>query len=68
MGKCPGREKIYEIFFRENYMINKIPFMDLRIVNTFEKEILLKTFQRLMNHGQYIMGQEVDNFEKKFAT
>ena len=42
--------------------------MDLRIINTSEKEILSNTFQRLMNHGQYIMGQEVDNFEKKFAT
>ena len=49
-------------------MIKKIPFMDLRISNTFEKEMLLNSFQRLMNHGQYIMGQEVDNFEKKFAT
>jgi dTDP-4-amino-4,6-dideoxygalactose transaminase len=49
-------------------MKNKIPFMDLRISNTFEKEILSNTFQRLMNHGQYIMGKEVDNFEKKFAT
>ena len=48
-------------------MKNKIPFMDLRIINTSEKEILSNTFQRLMNHGQYIMGQEVDNFEKIFA-
>ena len=48
-------------------MKNKIPFMDLRISNTFEKEILSNTFQRLMNHGQYIMGKEVDNFKKKFA-
>jgi len=49
-------------------MKNKIPFMDLRISNTFEKEILSNTFQRLMDHGQYIMGKEVDNFEKKFAA
>jgi O-acetylhomoserine/O-acetylserine sulfhydrylase-like pyridoxal-dependent enzyme len=48
-------------------MKNKIPFMDLRISNSSEKEILFNTFQRLMNHGQYIMGQEVDNFEKKLA-
>jgi len=48
-------------------MKNKIPFMDLRITNSSEKEVLLKTFQRLMDHGQYIMGQEVENFEKLFA-
>ena len=49
-------------------MKNKIPFMDLRIYSTSEKEVLFNSFKRLMGHGQYIMGQEVDNFEKLFAS
>ena len=48
-------------------MKNKISFMDLRVTNNSEQQILFKSFQRLMGHGQYIMGQEVDNFEKIFA-
>lgn len=48
-------------------MKNKIPFMDLRITDNSERELLTNSFNRLMNHGQYIVGQEVDKFEKEVA-
>ncbi len=46
---------------------NKIPFMDLRITDNSEREMLISSFKRLMDHGQYIMGCEVDNFEREIA-
>lgn len=44
-----------------------IPFMDLRISDPQERLRLLDSFSRLMDHGRYIMGHEVDNFEAKVA-
>jgi len=49
-------------------MKNKIPFMDLSIKSESEKELLLSSFHRLMSHGQFIMGPEVDFFEETFAN
>jgi len=46
---------------------NKISFMDLRITDNSEREMLISSFKRLMNHGQFIMGSEVDNFEREIA-
>ena len=45
----------------------KVPFMDLRITDSIEREALINSFGRLMDHGQYIMGKEVDDFEKNIA-
>lgn len=46
----------------------KVPFMDLRVHDPKEKEILLNTFSRIMDHGRFIMGHEVENFERKVAA
>ena len=45
----------------------KIPFMNLQVNDAKERKKLNETFVRLMNHGQYMMGQELDVFEKKIA-
>ena len=45
----------------------KIPFMDLRIVNSEERSSLIDVFNRLMGHGHYIMGPEVERFESEIA-
>ena len=47
--------------------MQKIPFMDLRIHDLKERDRLLKSFERLMDHGRYIMGHEVEDFEDKVA-
>lgn len=45
----------------------KIPFMDLRVHDPKERETLLNTFSRIMDHGRFIMGHEVEQFEEKVA-
>ena len=46
----------------------KIPFLDLRSINQDLREELLSAFERVLDSGWYILGNEVRQFEKEFAT
>ena len=48
-------------------MTMNVPFMDLRIIDNDERDALSACFTRLMDHGRYIMGHEVDQFERDIA-
>jgi len=48
-------------------MANKVRFMDLRVSNPRDREGLLNVFNRVMDHGQFIMDKEVHNFEDAFS-
>lgn len=45
-----------------------IPFLDLKSVNNQYKEELIEACTRVINSGWYIMGKELENFEKEFAA
>jgi dTDP-4-amino-4,6-dideoxygalactose transaminase len=44
-----------------------IPFLNLQKLNSQYKNELLKACQRVIDSGWYILGEEVNNFEKEFA-
>lgn len=45
-----------------------IPYLDLRKINErYEAEFLVKT-QEILQRGQYLLGSELELFEKNFAT
>lgn len=46
----------------------KVPFMDLRIVDASERAAILASIERVMDHGKFIMGMEVEEFESKMAA
>ncbi len=46
----------------------EIPFLDLKAPYLELKEDLDAAYQRVMNSGWYILGQEVENFEREFAV
>ena len=46
----------------------KVPFLDLKIKNKKYKNILLKNFRNILNHGKIIEGPELRIFEKKMAN
>ncbi len=48
--------------------MNKVPFLDLRAGYTELKAELDTTYQRVMDSGWYILGEEVDAFESEFAA
>lgn len=43
-----------------------IKFLDLRVSET-ERKAFVDAFHRLCDHGQFVMGLELDQFEKKIA-
>jgi dTDP-4-amino-4,6-dideoxygalactose transaminase len=45
-----------------------IPFLDLRAVNAVHEAELKKAFERVLASGWFILGKEVENFERAFAT
>jgi dTDP-4-amino-4,6-dideoxygalactose transaminase len=45
----------------------RVRFMDLRVHDSNERTKLLKVFNRVMDHGQFIMNREVDDFEEAFS-
>jgi len=47
--------------------MNKIRFRDLSVSDPIMKEKLLNAVDRVLTHGQFIMGDEVKEFEKKVA-
>ena len=49
-------------------MTDHIPFLDLRSAYMELKDELDGAYHRVMESGWYILGQEVDQFEKEFAA
>lgn len=45
----------------------KIRFRDLRITDPVHKSELLAAVDRVLSHGQLLMGEEVESFEREFA-
>lgn len=45
-----------------------VPYVNLPAQHTPIKEELLEAISRVMDHGIFIMGQELDEFEERFAT
>ncbi|GAB3327602.1 DegT/DnrJ/EryC1/StrS family aminotransferase [Larkinella ripae] len=45
-----------------------IPHLDLKLVNEPYKTALLETASRVIASGWYVLGREVETFEKSFAT
>lgn len=49
-------------------MITHIPFLNLKAAYTELKDELDSAYQRVMESGWYILGEEVDAFESEFAA
>jgi dTDP-4-amino-4,6-dideoxygalactose transaminase len=45
-----------------------IPFLDLKKLNTQYRDELIKACTRVIDSGWYILGKEVEEFEKEFAN
>jgi dTDP-4-amino-4,6-dideoxygalactose transaminase len=45
-----------------------IPFLDLKAINAAARSELLAAFERVLDSGWYILGQEVQAFEREFAA
>lgn len=48
--------------------MNQIPFLDLREINLRDRTGFQTAFDRVLDSGWLILGQEVANFEKAFAA
>ena len=48
-------------------MNNVIPFVDLRQQYKLHKEFFVKAIREVCLSGSYILGPEVERFERKFA-
>jgi dTDP-4-amino-4,6-dideoxygalactose transaminase len=47
---------------------DNVPFLDLAGVNAVYKSELLAACERVISSGRYIMGDELNHFEREFAT
>lgn len=45
-----------------------VPFLDLKAINHEQAADLTAAFQRVLQSGWYILGQEVERFEQRFAA
>ena len=45
-----------------------IKFLDLKKINSLYKKDLEKKALKVIDSGQYILGKEVEDFEKNFAN
>jgi dTDP-4-amino-4,6-dideoxygalactose transaminase len=45
-----------------------IPFLDLLAINARERKALIAAFTRVLDSGWYIMGKELDAFEREYAA
>ena len=45
-----------------------IPFLDLKLINSVYRDELIAAMTRVLDSGWYVLGAEVDAFEKEFAT
>lgn len=48
-------------------MPDKIPFLDLRVLNLNEKKEILSAIEKVLDHGRIVLGPEVQEFEKQVA-
>ena len=46
----------------------EVKFLDLHKINQRHEAAFKKKFQEFLDSGQYILGSELENFEKKFAA
>ncbi len=44
-----------------------IPFLDLRAINLAQRSELLAAFERVLDSGWFVLGQEVQLFEREYA-
>ena len=49
-------------------MTDKLDFIDLKTQYAALKEAIAQRMQRVLDHGQYIMGPEVKELEDKLAA
>ncbi len=49
-------------------MKNNIPFLDLKSINALHRAELIQAFERVLDSGRYILGEELNLFEKSFAS
>jgi dTDP-4-amino-4,6-dideoxygalactose transaminase len=54
----------------QNYMYHRdiIPFLDLKAVNASYEPELSRAIKRVLDSGWYLLGSEVENFEKEYAN
>jgi dTDP-4-amino-4,6-dideoxygalactose transaminase len=45
-----------------------IPFLDLKGINARERQALIDAFTRVLDSGWYVLGREVETFEKDYAA
>jgi len=45
-----------------------IPFLDLQAINAAQRGELLAAFERVLDSGWYVLGQEVQAFEREYAA
>ena len=45
-----------------------IPFLDLKAINAAQRAELLAAFERVLDSGWYVLGQEVQAFESEYAA
>ena len=49
-------------------MIKRIPYINLSKQINQEKKEIFKSFNKLFSSGQFVLGDEVDKFEKKICN
>jgi dTDP-4-amino-4,6-dideoxygalactose transaminase len=49
-------------------MSRPIPCLDLKAINARHREELIEAFTRVLDSGWYVLGAEVDAFEREFAA
>ncbi len=45
-----------------------IPFLDLHAINTRDRDALIAAFTRVLDSGWYVLGKEVEAFEREYAA
>jgi dTDP-4-amino-4,6-dideoxygalactose transaminase len=45
-----------------------VPFLDLKAINHSQAAALTAAFERVLQSGWYVLGQEVEQFEQRFAA
>jgi dTDP-4-amino-4,6-dideoxygalactose transaminase len=46
----------------------KAPFLDLKLINSAYRDDLVAAMTRVLDSGWYVLGSEVESFEKEFAA
>ena len=46
----------------------KVPFLDLKLINDGYTQDFKDLFERFLSSGRYILGSEVEQFEKDFSN